>query len=34
MYSECCTAAPHHIFEELCSECLDHCEFINDEEED
>ena len=26
-FSNCCGAGRHHIFEELCAECLDHCEF-------
>jgi len=34
MYSECCTAPPHHIFDELCGECMEHCEFHEEEEYD
>jgi hypothetical protein len=31
-YSDCCGAPRHHIFDELCGDCLEHCSF--DEEED
>jgi hypothetical protein len=31
-YSECCGASRHHIFDELCSECLEHTEFEDDED--
>lgn len=31
-YSDCCGASRHHIFDELCGECLDHCEFEDDED--
>jgi hypothetical protein len=30
-YSSCCSASRHHIWDELCSECLDHCEFEDEE---
>jgi len=26
-YSNCCGAGRHHIWEDLCSDCLEHCEF-------
>lgn len=26
-YSDCCGASRHHIFDELCGDCLEHCEF-------
>lgn len=26
-YSDCCGAGRHHIFDELCADCLEHCEF-------
>lgn len=26
-YSDCCSAGRHHIHEDLCGECLEHCEF-------
>jgi hypothetical protein len=29
-YSSCCGASRHHIWDELCAECLDHCEFEDD----
>lgn len=32
-YSDCCGASRHHIFDELCGECLEHCEFEDDENE-
>jgi hypothetical protein len=32
-YSSCCGASRHHIWDELCAECLDHCEFEEEEEE-
>lgn len=31
-FSSCCGAGRHHIFEDLCADCLEHCEF--EEEED
>ena len=33
-YSSCCGASRHHIWDELCAECLDHCEFEEEKEED
>jgi hypothetical protein len=33
-YSDCCGAPRHHIFDELCGDCLEHCEFEDDEDED
>ncbi len=27
-YSDCCGAPRHHIFDELCGDCLEHCELI------
>lgn len=33
-YSDCCGASRHHIFEELCADCLEHCEFTNDEDDE
>lgn len=30
-YSSCCGASRHHIWDELCAECLDHCEFEEEE---
>ena len=32
-YSECCGASRHHLFDELCADCLEHREFIDDEED-
>jgi hypothetical protein len=26
-YSFCCGAERHYIWEDLCSDCLEHCEF-------
>jgi hypothetical protein len=26
-YSDCCGASRHHIFDELCGDCLEHCSF-------
>jgi hypothetical protein len=26
-FSDCCGACRHHIFDELCGDCLEHCEF-------
>ena len=26
-YSDCCGASRHHIFDELCGDCLEHAEF-------
>jgi hypothetical protein len=26
-YSDCCGASRHHIFDELCADCLEHCSF-------
>jgi hypothetical protein len=31
-YSECCGASRHHIWDELCSNCLEHTEFNQEEE--
>jgi len=31
-YSSCCGASRHHIWDELCAECFDHCEFEDDED--
>jgi hypothetical protein len=28
-YSDCCGASRHHIFDELCGDCLEHCEFTD-----
>jgi hypothetical protein len=28
--SDCCGASRHHIFDELCADCLEHCDFVND----
>jgi hypothetical protein len=33
-YSECCSASRHHIFDELCADCLEHAEFEEIEEYD
>jgi hypothetical protein len=33
-YSNCCGAGRHHIFDELCGDCLEHCEFEADEEDE
>ena len=33
-YSECCGASRHPIWDELCSECLEHTEFTDDQEEE
>jgi hypothetical protein len=30
-YSECCGASRHHVYDELCGECLEHCEFEEDD---
>jgi len=32
--SDCCGASRHHIFDELCADCLEHCEFTNDEDDE
>jgi hypothetical protein len=32
-YSDCCGASRHHIFDELCADCLEHAEF-NDDSDD
>jgi hypothetical protein len=32
-YSSCCGASRHHIWDELCSECLDHAEFEDDDDD-
>ena len=29
-YSECCGAGRHHIWDELCADCLEHAEFEDD----
>ena len=26
-YSDCCSAPRHHLYDELCGYCLEHCEF-------
>ena len=31
-YSNCCGAIRHHIFNELCADCLEHCEFETEDE--
>lgn len=33
-YSDCCGASRHHIFDELCADCLEHCEFTTDEDDE
>ena len=34
-YSDCCGASRHHIFDELCGDCLEHTEFgVDDNEEE
>ena len=33
-YSDCCGASRHHIFDELCADCLEHAEFEDYEDED
>jgi hypothetical protein len=30
-YSDCCGASRHHIWDELCADCLEHCDFTDDE---
>lgn len=32
-YSNCCGAEPHYIWTDLCSACLEHCEFEDKIEE-
>jgi len=32
MWSNCCGAEPSYISEEICSECLEHAEFDEDED--
>ena len=32
--SNCCGAPLHYIYEDLCGECLEHCDPINLEEDD
>lgn len=32
-YSSCCGAEPHYIWTDLCSSCLEHCEFEEETEE-
>ena len=32
-YSDCCGAGRHYIFDELCADCLEHCEFETDTDE-
>jgi hypothetical protein len=32
-YSDCCSASRHHIFSDLCADCLEHCEFTTDEDD-
>jgi hypothetical protein len=34
MYSDCCGAFSEMPEIDLCPECLEHCEFIDDEEEE
>ena len=31
-YSECCGANRHHIWDELCADCLEHTEFETEEQ--
>jgi hypothetical protein len=33
-YSDCCGAGRHHIYDELCGDCLEHCEFTDWDGED
>lgn len=33
-YSSCCGAGRHHTFEDLCADCLEHCEFEEEYEGD
>jgi hypothetical protein len=33
-YSDCCGASRHHIYDELCGDCLEHCEFTDWDGED
>jgi hypothetical protein len=33
-YSSCCGAGRHHIFDELCADCLEHCSFEDEESQD
>lgn len=33
-YSDCCGASRHHIFDELCGDCLEHCSFEEEKEEE
>jgi hypothetical protein len=33
-YSDCCGASRHHIYDELCGYCLEHCEFTDWDGED
>ena len=33
-YSNCCGAGRHRIYNELCADCLEHCEFEEDFEYD
>ena len=33
-YSECCGASRHHIWDELCADCLEHAEFDEEDEEE
>jgi hypothetical protein len=28
--SDCCSADRHHIHDDLCASCLEHCEFITE----
>ena len=33
-YSDCCGVSRHHIFDELCGDCLEHTDFIDEDDED
>jgi hypothetical protein len=33
-YSDCCSASRHHIFDELCADCLEHASFNEEDEEE
>jgi hypothetical protein len=32
-YSGCCGAERHHIWSDLCSSCLEHCDFEDESDE-
>jgi hypothetical protein len=32
-YSECCGASRHYIWDELCTECLEHAEFTEGDDD-